>query len=68
MLRNCIFINLCYIPFWFNTKVFFIYFLNTHFKKKKKKFKPFALKSTSYPIIKIQRISETPPNPLNINF
>ena len=36
--------------------------------EKKKKFKPFTLKSTSYPIIKIQRISETPPNPLNINF
>ena len=36
--------------------------------EKKKKIKPFALKLTSYPIIKNQRISETPPNPLIFNF
>ena len=36
--------------------------------EKKKKLHLIALKSTSYPIIKIQRISETPYNPLNVNF
>ena len=45
----------------------YIFFLPRK-NRKKKKIKPFALKLTSYPIIKNQRISETPPNPLNVNF
>ena len=48
--------------------LFSIYIFFCHEKIEKKKIKPFALKLTSYPIIKNQRISETPPNPLNFNF
>ena len=48
--------------------ILYIYFFLPRKNRKKKKIKPFALKSMSYPIIKIQRISETSPNPLNINF